>query len=127
MTEAFATGDGERIVRTYAARVAPGEFEKATTEARQMLLANVPAMQLDYNSRRPAFTCDDARRIGMPVLVLSGSRSAMGLQRIAEAAARCINGARFVSIPQATHWMQHDHAKAFNDAALTFLEGEATR
>src|SRR5262245_2373845 len=27
MKEAFATGDGERIVRTYAARVAPGEFE----------------------------------------------------------------------------------------------------
>jgi len=39
----------------------------------------------------------------------------------AETAARCINGARFVSIPQATHWMQHDHAEAFNDAALAFL------
>jgi len=45
----------------------------------------------------------------------------MGLQRLAETAARCIKGARFVSIPQATHWMQHDHAEAFNYAALTFL------
>jgi pimeloyl-ACP methyl ester carboxylesterase len=36
-------------------------------------------------------------------------------------APRCIKGARFVSIPQATHWMQHDHAEAFNDAALAFL------
>lgn len=56
-----------------------------------------------------------------PVLVLSGDRSAMGLQRIAEAAARCIKGARFVSIPQATHWMQHDQAEAFNDEVLAFL------
>ena len=121
MKEAFATGDAERIVRTYAARVAPGEFEKAAPEVRQMLLANAPAFQLDYNSRRPPFTCDDARRVAVPVLVISGDRSAMGLQRIAETAARCIKGASFVSIPQATHWMQHDHAEAFNDAALAFL------
>jgi pimeloyl-ACP methyl ester carboxylesterase len=121
MKEAFATGDAERIVRTYAARVAPGEFEKAPPEIRQMLLTNVPAFQLDYNSRRSPFTCDDARRIEVPVLVLAGDRSAMGLQRIAEAAARCIKGARFVRIPQATHWMQHDQAKAFNEAVLAFL------
>lgn len=55
MKEAFATGDAERIVRTYAARVAPGEFEKAPPEVRQMLVANVPAFQLDLSSRRSPF------------------------------------------------------------------------
>ena len=121
MKEAFASGDAERIVRTYAARVAPGEFEKATPEVREMLLANVQAFQLDYNSRRPPFTCDDAGRVAVPALILSGGRSPMGLQRIAEAAARCIEVARFVSIPGATHWMQHDQAQAFTDAVLAFL------
>jgi len=123
MKEAFASGDAERIIRTYAARVAPGEFEKAPPEVRQMLLANVPAFQLDFTSRRSPFTCDDARRVAVPVLILSGDRSPMGLQRIAEAAARCIKAARLVRIPQATHWMQHDHAQAFNDAVLAFLAG----
>jgi pimeloyl-ACP methyl ester carboxylesterase len=28
-----------------------------------------------------------------------------------------------VVIPQATHWMQADHAQAFNDAVLAFLAG----
>ncbi len=121
MKEAFASGDAERIVRTYAARVAPGEFEKAPPEIQQMLLANVPAFQLDFTSRRSPFTCDDARRLAVPVLILSGERSAMGLQRIAEAASRCMKAARLVKIPQATHWMQHDHAQAFNDAVLAFL------
>ena len=121
MKEVFASGDAERIVRTYAARVAPGEFEKATPEVREMLLANVPAFQLDYNSRRPPFTCDDAGRVAVPALILSGDRSPMGLQRIAETAARCIEAARFISIPGATHWMQHDQAQAFNDAVLAFL------
>jgi pimeloyl-ACP methyl ester carboxylesterase len=121
MKEAFASGDGERIMRTYAAHVAPGEFEKAPPEIRQMLIANVPAFQLDFTSRRAPFTCDDARRVAVPVLILSGDRSPMGLQRIAEAAARCIKAARLVKIPQATHWMQHDSAQAFNDAVLAFL------
>ena len=121
MKEAFASGDAERIVRTYAARVAPGEFEKAPPEIQQMLFANVPAFQLDFTSRRSPFTCDDARRLAVPVLILSGERSAMGLQRIAEAASRCMKAATFVKIRQATHWMQHDHAQAFNDAVLAFL------
>ncbi len=43
MKDAFASGNAERIVRTYAAHVAPGEFEKASPELKEMLLANVPA------------------------------------------------------------------------------------
>jgi non-heme chloroperoxidase len=121
MKQAFETGDAERIVRTYAARVAAGEFEKASAAIRQMLLTNVPAFRLDFNSKRPPFTCDEASRVSVPVLVMSGGRSALGLQRIAETATRCMKGAKLVTLPQATHWMQHDHAQAFNDAVLAFL------
>ena len=123
MKQAFETGDAERIVRTYAARVAAGEFEKASPAVRQMLLTNVPAFRLDFNSKRPPFTCDDAGRVLVPVLVVSGGRSALGLQRIAETAAQCMKGAKLVRLPQATHWMQHDHAREFNDAVLAFLAG----
>jgi len=121
MKEAFDSSDAERIVRTYAAHVAPGEFEKAAPEVRQMLVANAPAFRLDFTTRRPPFTCDDARRVAVPVLIVYGDRSPMGLQRIAEGAARCIKAAALVRIPQATHWMQSDHAQAFNNAVLAFL------
>jgi non-heme chloroperoxidase len=123
MREAFAMGNPERIVRTYAAHVAPGEFEKATPEVRQMLLANVPAFQLDFTSPRAPLTCDDARRVAVPVLIVFGDRSPVGLQRMATAAANCIRGARLVKIRQATHWLHHDQAQAFNDAVLEFLAG----
>src|SRR5262245_19881616 len=121
MKEAFASGDAERIVRTYASHVAPGDFEKASPEVRQMLIANVSAFQLDFTSSRSPFTCDDARRVSVPVLILFGDRSQLGLQRIAEAAARCINAAGLVKLPQATHWMQYDQPQTFNNAVLTFL------
>jgi pimeloyl-ACP methyl ester carboxylesterase len=121
MREVFAKGNAEQIIKAYAAHVAPGDFEKATPEERNMLLENVTAFQLDFTSQRPPFTCDDARKITVPVLVLAGDRSPMALQRMAETTAQCIAGARFVRIPQATHWMQLDQSKMFNDEVLAFL------
>jgi non-heme chloroperoxidase len=124
MKVAFAAGDAERIVRTMAAQVAPGEFERAGPEVRRMLLSNVQAFQLDYNSRRPPFTCEDVGRVAAPALVVYGGRSPPGLQRIAETTARCMKSAKIVKIPQATHWVQRPHAGAFNEAALAFLAGQ---
>ena len=121
MRQAFASGNSERIVKTYASRVAPGEFENASPSTRQMLFANIPAFELDFQSPRPSFTCDDARQIRLPSLVASGGRSALGLQRISEALARCLPDGRLVKISEATHWLQSDHAQAFNKAALEFL------
>jgi non-heme chloroperoxidase len=121
MKQAFSSGNAERIVTTYASRVAPGEFEKASPDTRQMLFANISAFALEFQSSRPPFTCDDARKIRTPSLVVSGGRSAMGLQRISEVLAQCLQAGHRVKIPEATHWLQSDHAKTFNDAALDFL------
>lgn len=124
MREAFAGGDAGRIVRTMAALVAPGEFGRAGPAVRGMLLANVQAFQLDYNSRRSPFTCEDAGRVAAPALVVYGGRSPPGLQRIAETTARCMKSAKVVKIARATHWVQRPHARAFNEAALAFLAGQ---
>src|SRR5688500_16482444 len=121
MTEVFASGDGERIMRTYATRVAPGAYEKAGREVRQTLLDNAPAFQLDYNSRRPAFTCEIAGQITAPALFLAGELSPPGLQRVAEKATGCLKSARFVRILDATHWIPHDQPQKFNEALLDFL------
>jgi non-heme chloroperoxidase len=121
MREAFASGNAERIVTTYAARVAPGEFDNATGETREMLLANIAAFELDFSFSRPPFGCNDAQLIVAPTLVISGDRSATGLQRIAEALAQCMKAGNLVRIPGATHWMESDHPQAFNDAVLSFL------
>lgn len=121
MTEVFASGDADRIMRTYATRVAPGAYEKAGRELLQTLLDNARAFQLDYNSRRPAFICEIAGQITAPALFLAGERSPLGLQHIAEKAAGCLKNVKFVRIPQATHWIPHDQPQKFNEALLGFL------
>lgn len=72
---AFRSGNAERIVRTALANYAPGEFENAPSEIREMYMANTPAFRLDLNSPRPTLACNDMQKIGAPVLVLAGSRS----------------------------------------------------
>ena len=121
MQMAFDSADPVRIVKTFLADVAPGEFEKAPPETRQMFLANVSAFQLDYISPRYPFTCADVGRIGTPVLVVTGERSPSGFQRIAEATARCLKAGTLLTIPEATHHMQSDQPQLFNRAVRTFL------
>jgi pimeloyl-ACP methyl ester carboxylesterase len=91
-----------------------------------MLLDNAPAFQLDYNSRRPAFTCEIAKQIAAPALFLAGDRSPLGLQRIAEKAAGCLKSAKFIRIADATHWIPHDQPWKFNEALLAFLANHET-
>lgn len=119
MREAFASGDAERIVRTIAADLAPGVYEKAGRDLRQMLLDNVAAFQLDYYARRLPFTCEIAAKITAPALVVSGDQSP--LQSIAKKTANCLKNARFVTISKATHWIPHDQPQKFNEALLGFL------
>jgi len=121
MKQAFVSGDAEHVVRTYLARVAPGEFDQASPVTRSIYLANVSAFRLDFTSPRPALTCEDLQRIAAPTLVLTGGRSAMGLQQTAVGVAHCLKRGNILKLPQATHHMQFDSSQEVNDAVLAFL------
>ena len=121
MKQAFASSDAERVVRTYLERVAPGEFDNASPETRDIYRAHVPAFRLDFTAPRPPLTCDEMQRIAAPALVLTGGRSPMGLQQMSAGVARCLKGGSMLSLPQATHHMQLDHPQEFNDTVLAFL------
>ena len=121
MMQAFASGDAERIVKTYLARVAPGAYDSATPEARNIYVANVPAFELDFTAPRQPVACEDLHRIPVPALVLTGGRSAAGLQQVAAEVARCLKSGSILKLPQATHHMQLDHPQEVNDAMLEFL------
>lgn len=119
MRDAFQSGNAERIVRTALANYAPGEFENAPRETREMYLANVPAFKLDFDSPRPTLACIDMQRIGVPALVVAGSRSP--LLRTAQGVTQCLKAAKLETIPQGTHHLQVDHAQEFNNVVLEFL------
>lgn len=119
MSKAFDSGDAERIVRTALKNFAPGEFDYAPREIRNMYVANIPAFRLDSTTPRPALTCEDIQRIAAPALVVTGGRSPM--QQTAAEVAHCLKAGNILRLPQATHHMQLDHPQEVNEAVLTFL------
>lgn len=121
MRAAFDSGDAERIVKTALSHYAPGEFDDAPAETREMYQANIPAFRLDFNSPRPTLNCEDMQNIAAPALVLAGGRSPKGLQRTAERVAQCLKGRSLAKIPQGTHHSQLNHSQEFNDTVLAFL------
>ena len=114
--QAFASGDAERVVKTLADFVAPGV--NLPTEMHSMFVSNVPAAKVEGGAR---FTCEDARPITMPTLVVTGDRSPILFRHQAEIVARCVPGAELARIPAASHPMQVMNPQAFNDAVLAFV------
>jgi pimeloyl-ACP methyl ester carboxylesterase len=114
--QALARGDTERAVKTLADFVAPGDTLPA--EIHNMFITNIPAVKVEGRSR---FTCEDARRIAAPTLVLSGERSPSGYRRTADAVAHCVVRGELVMIPGASHPMQILNPRAFNEAVLKFV------
>ena len=121
MAAAFASGNAERIIRTYGERVAPGTFDRLDAAATAMLLENARAFELDLTAPRLRLTCADLARITVPVLVIKGSRSPDGLRRIADTTAACIPAGRLVELPDATHWMPLEQPGHLNDILREFL------
>ena len=124
LAAAFASGNPERIVRTYGERVAPGTFDRLDAAATARLLDNARAFELDLMAPRPRLSCADLARIAVPVLVIKGSRSPDGMRRIADTTAACIPAGRLVELPGATHWMHLEQPGRLNEVLLEFLTNQ---
>jgi len=103
-------------VNTLTDFVAPGDTPP--TEIHNMFITNIPAVRVERGSR---FTCEDARRIAAPTLVLTGDRSPSGFRRIAATVAHCVVRGELVMISGASHPMQILNPRAFNEAVLKFV------
>ena len=114
--QAFAIGDAERVVKTLWDFIAPGVT--LPSEIHSMFVSNVPAAKVEGGAR---FTCEDARPITVPTLVLTGDRSPVFFRHVAEIVARCVPGAELARIPGASHPMQFMNPQAFNDVVLAFV------
>ncbi len=116
LAQAIASGDAERVVKLLEDFIAPGD--NLPPEIHNMFVSNVPAAKVEGSAR---FTCQDARSITVPTLVVTGDRSPTFYRHMAEIVARCVTGGELARIPGASHPMQVMNPQAFNDAVLAFV------
>jgi pimeloyl-ACP methyl ester carboxylesterase len=91
--EAFLVGDLERGARLFADTVGgPGTYDRRSEAERRMMMDNALERVADASTSRRAlaFTCEMAKRITAPTLLMNGLRSPRIFHRIVDALERCV-------------------------------------
>jgi pimeloyl-ACP methyl ester carboxylesterase len=103
--------------------IGPGAFDQMPSSVREVTLQNARtlAAEVGLTPERDPFTCDDARRIRVPTLLLRGERSPAFLHRILDELVRCLPQHETVTIPAASHAMHLQNPSAYNEAVLRFF------
>jgi pimeloyl-ACP methyl ester carboxylesterase len=127
--QAFARGELEQGIRLFFNGVlGPGVFDQLPEPVRASLLDNAPEMKAETSATElfSTFSCEDAQRIKVPVLLLTGERSPKIFRLITDELARCLPRAERVMIPDASHAISADNPPAYNEAVLAFLARHAS-
>jgi pimeloyl-ACP methyl ester carboxylesterase len=121
---AFQRGDMEEGVRSFINGVlGEGAFDKLPREVRAVMIDNAPEMKAETSSPVyfSEFTCDDARKIKAPTLLLTGELSPPMFRQIIKELKRCMHEADCSEIPRSSHMMQAGNPEAFNAKVMGFI------
>ncbi|MBI3940804.1 MAG: alpha/beta hydrolase [Acidobacteria bacterium] len=128
--EALQQGDFEKGVRLFVdAVMGDGAFDGLPAAGRRAMLDNIAAQIAETvtpsHRHFPDFTREDARRVQMPVLLLTGERSPPMFHVVTAALRRLLPNASCVTIPGASHAMHVGNPRAYNDTVLSFFAAHA--
>ena len=120
-------GEAEASMRTFlAALLAPGAYDMMPETTRAMLRDNLPELTAEARAplpgTSPRYTCEDARAVRVPTLLLDGAQSAVFLRDITRELASCLPGVERGTITGAAHALHAQQVQAFNGAVTAFLD-----
>lgn len=123
--QAFLTGDVDAGLRLFADAVGgSGTYDRRSDAERRMMRDNADAHIADSRSTRPRpqFTCEMAKSIIAPALLLRGERSPEFFGVMLNELARCLPQNVMVNIPESAHSVPAENPQAFRAAVLAFIE-----
>ena len=124
LKRSFQIGNMEEGARTFINGVlGQGTFDKLPTSVRAAMMDN--AQELKAETLSPGifstFSCDDAKKIKVPTLILTGELSPPIFRPIIRELRRCIPEAECSIIPKSSHAMHAGNPEAYNAQVLSFL------
>lgn len=120
----FQIGNMEEGARTFINGVlGQGTFDKLPTSVRAAMMDN--AQELRAETLSPGtfstFSCDNAKKIKVPTLLLTGELSPPIFRPIIRELRRCIPESECSIIPKSSHAMHAGNSEAYNAKVLSFL------
>ncbi len=122
--QAMQRGETEKGVQLFVDGVVnQGAFGSFPPEVRQLIMDN--ACEFKAETASPGFwtpfTCQEARQIATPTLLLTGQNSLKMLKLIMEELAGCMPGNDLVTVPSSSHETASENPEAYNQIVLDFL------
>ena len=105
----------------------PGAWDALPDLGRRVLrdnAATLPANEIDL-ARLPPLTCDEVRRLDVPVLLMGGTLSPPAFGAVLDRLQGCLSRFERVRIDGAGHGMARSHASVFDTAVMTFIDSRS--
>jgi pimeloyl-ACP methyl ester carboxylesterase len=127
MTAQLSKGDTDGGLKTFMEFVGgPGAWEKTPDPARQVLRDNAWTLAMseaDTASWQP-FSCEDVRRINVPVLLLGGDASPATFGATLDKLQSCLAKFQRQVMQKTGHAMPRVNPSGFNSAVLSFIAAQ---
>jgi non-heme chloroperoxidase len=115
-------GNREGALRTFLeAAFGPGAYERTWDALQASLMDNVHTLRTSLTLPPEPFTCDDARKLGVPALLVAGDVSPRIFPLMLNGLQPCLRTAERVTILRASHGINLDNPADFNHAVLAFV------
>lgn len=124
--EAFKKNNDEKAVDAFVGGVIGDStfFSKLPQKDRAIMMVNMPELKgiLFSKNAYPPLTCDDLKKIKVPVLLLTGDRSPLFFTSITSELNRCLSNKKSVTLPNSSHGLEFENPVEFNKMVLGFID-----
>lgn len=127
ITDQLSKGDTDGGLKTFMEFVnGPGVWEKTPDPARQVLRDNAWTLAMSEvdTATWPPFSCDDVRRINVPILLLGGDASPPTFRATLDKVQSCLAKVERQVIQKSGHAMPRSNPGGFNSAVLSFISAQ---
>ena len=122
---AFRANENEKAVSAFIGGVIGDTtfFSKIPQEGRDMMMVNILELRGAALSKNPftAVSCDDLKKIKIPVLLISGERTALLFKAIIGELDKCLTNKEKAVLTGATHALEIENPVDFNKIVLDFI------
>ena len=88
------------------------------------MMVNTPELRGIVFSKNifPPVTCDDLKKIKVPVLLLKGDKSPLVFPLMIEELNRCLSNREIATLKNTTHGLEYENPAEFNKIVLGFID-----
>ncbi len=124
--EAFKNNDNEKAAKALITGVMGDSlyYDRLPQKDRENMMVNTPELRGVVSSKNifPPVSCDDLKKIKVPVLLLKGDKSPIVFSLMINEMNNCLGNKEVATLTNTTHGLEYENPSEFNKVVLGFLD-----